>query len=189
MNSLKISGFNINSKKKIIISGSKSESNRVLILKYLFKSDVIIDNLSKKGNPIFKFSKPKIKDYDFSFSGLKTNVLYFLRKEQEKNKNFIKENIHHLCASIQKIIVITLVNKLKRAIIMNNVKNVAIAGGVASNKYFRSEIKKLENELKIKSYFPKIEYSTDNAAMIAWAGIKRFKKNLSFDTFGAILFA
>ena len=124
----------------------------------------------------FIFTEPNVDNLNFSFSGLKTQIFMFLKKEMGKNKNFIVENIHHLCASIQKIIVTTLVNKLKKAIIMNNVTNVAIAGGVASNKYFRSEIKKLENELKIKSYFPKIEYSTDNAAMIALSGYYKFRK-------------
>ncbi len=137
----------------------------------------IIEKKSIGGNPNkFIFTEPKINDLNFSFSGLKTQIFLFLKKNIEINPNFIKENLNHLCASIQKTIINILINKLILAISKNKITNIAIAGGVASNKHFRSEIKKLEDKLKIKSCFPKIEYSTDNAAMIALSAYYKYKK-------------
>ena len=137
----------------------------------------IIEKKSIGGNANkFIFTEPKVNDLNFSFSGLKTQIFMFLKRESEKNRNFIKENLNDLCASIQKTIITILINKLILAIKNNKVKNVAIAGGVASNKYFRSEIKKLEEKFNIKTYFPEIEYSTDNAAMICISGYYKYKQ-------------
>ena len=137
----------------------------------------IIEKKSINGDPNkFIFTEPKVNDLNFSFSGLKTQIFMFLKKETKKNKNFIHENLNHLCASIQKTIITILINKLILAIKKYKIKNIAIAGGVASNKYFRSEIKKMEEKLKINTCFPKIEYSTDNAAMIAIAGYYKYKR-------------
>jgi len=137
----------------------------------------IIEKKSINGDPNkFIFTEPKVNDLNFSFSGLKTQIFMFLKKETKKNKNFIHENLNHLCASIQKTIITILIKKLILAIKKDKIKNIAIAGGVASNKYFRSEIKKMEEKLKINTCFPKIEYSTDNAAMIAIAGYYKYKR-------------
>ena len=137
----------------------------------------IIEKKSTNGDPNkFIFTEPKVKNLDLSFSGLKTQIFMFIKKEVKKNPNFIKENLHHLCASIQKTIINILINKLILAIKTSKIKNIAIAGGVASNKYFRSEIKKLEKKLGIKTCFPKIEYSTDNAAMIAISAYYKYIK-------------
>jgi len=137
----------------------------------------IIEKQSIGGDPNkFIFTQPKVKDLNFSFSGLKTQIFNFLKKEKEKNPKFIEENMSHICASIQKTIINILITKLKLAIEKNRIKNIAIAGGVASNKHFREEIKKMEGELNINSSFPKIEYSTDNAAMIALAGFYKYQK-------------
>ena len=136
----------------------------------------IIEKKSFGGDPNkFIFTEPKVNDLNFSFSGLKTQIFIFLKKEIEKNPEFVKENLNHLCASIQKTIITILINKLISAISKSEIKNIAIAGGVASNKFFRSEIKKLEKKLKIKTSFPKIEYSTDNAAMIALSAYYKYK--------------
>ena len=138
----------------------------------------IIEKKSLGGDPNkFIFTEPKVNDLNFSFSGLKTQIFLFLKKKIEKNPGFINENLNHLCASIQKTIITILVNKLTSAISKSEIKNIAIAGGVASNKFFRSEIKKLEKKLKIKTSFPKIEYSTDNAAMIALSAYYKYKNN------------
>jgi N6-L-threonylcarbamoyladenine synthase len=130
----------------------------------------IIDNLSKKGNPIFKFSKPKIKDYDFSFSGLKTSIIYFIKKELKENSKFIEDNINDLCSSIQHSIVEILVEKTIKCAIDLNIKQICIVGGVSANSHLRE---KLNSECLINKFdlfYPKINYCTDNAAMIAVSG-------------------
>ena len=134
----------------------------------------IIDKFSSKGNRVFNFTKPKVKGLDFSFSGLKTNVLYFLRKEQEKNKNFIKENIFDLCCSCQTTINEILIEKLKKAIYLTSLNNVVLGGGVSANKGLRKEL----SGLNAKVFLPKISYATDNAAMIALVGFLKFKNGL-----------
>jgi N6-L-threonylcarbamoyladenine synthase len=141
----------------------------------------IIDELSKQGNPNkFKFSKPKVKDLDFSFSGLKTAVLYFLRKEEKINPNFIKENLQDICASFQKTVVDILMDKLSRAIAETGIKRVAIGGGVSANSGIRTALKEAEKELGWDCYIPNFEYCLDNAAMIAIvAYYKYLKKDFS----------
>ena len=134
----------------------------------------IIDKFSSKGNRVFNFTKPKVKGLDFSFSGLKTNVLYFLRKEQAKNKKFIKENIFDLCCSCQTTINEILIEKLKKAIYLTSLNNVVLGGGVSANKGLRKEL----NGLNAKVFLPKISYATDNAAMIALVGFLKFKNGL-----------
>ena len=134
----------------------------------------IIDKFSSKGNRVFNFTKPKVKGLDFSFSGLKTNVLYFLRKEQEKNKNFIKDNIFDLCCSCQTTINEIIVEKLDKAINLTSLNNVVIGGGVSANKGLRKEL----SDLNAKVFLPKIRYATDNAAMIALVGFLKYKNGM-----------
>ena len=134
-----------------------------------------IDKLAKKGNiHAFEFGKPKIKGLDFSFSGLKTSILYKIQNNLQKNPKFIEENLEDLCASIQHSIVSILLNKLEEAIELTGIKQLAIAGGVSANSYLRNELEKLAKEKAYELYIPKFEYCTDNAAMIAIAGYFKY---------------
>ena len=131
----------------------------------------LIDKLAKEGNPkAFKFPISVVKDLDFSFSGLKTSVLYFLQKEVNKNPHFIEENKADLCASVQYTIIQTLLKKLKMAIEMHQPKSIALAGGVSANSELRTTITELGKELGIPALIPAFEYCTDNAAMIGISG-------------------
>lgn len=137
----------------------------------------IVDRLAKNGNPnAFKFNKPKLEGYDYSFSGIKTSVLYFIQKEVQKNPDFIKENIDDLCASVQKAIIEILMDKLEKAAANLNVKDVAIAGGVSANSGLREAMKLNEERLGWNIYIPKFEYTTDNAAMIAMVAKIKYEK-------------
>jgi N6-L-threonylcarbamoyladenine synthase len=140
------------------------------MLGFSYPGGPLIDKFSQLGNPDkFTFSKPRIQGLDFSFSGLKTSILYSIRDAQKENPNFIKENRNDLCASIQKSIVTILIQKLELAVQQTRIYQVALAGGVSAN----SELRKALNEKKMdnwKVFIPKFEYCTDNAAMIAIAG-------------------
>lgn len=128
----------------------------------------IVDRLAKTGNPdAFKFNKPRIENYNYSFSGVKTSVLYFIQKEVQKNPNFIKENLADLCASVQKTIVEILMDKVEKAAKDLGINEVAIAGGVSANSGLREAMTVNSEKLGWKIYIPKFEYTTDNAAMIA----------------------
>ena len=134
-----------------------------------------IDNHAKKGNiHAFEFGKPKIKELDFSFSGLKTSILYKIQSNLQKNPRFIEENLEDLCASIQHSIVSILLNKLEKAIKITGIKQLAIAGGVSANSYLRVELEKLAKDKEYQLYIPKFEYCTDNAAMIAITGYFKY---------------
>lgn len=125
-----------------------------------------IDRLASQGKPVFQFSKAKLPDFDFSFSGFKTSVLYFLNKNLEANPNFIQENLADLCASIQKAIIDMLLDKLTAAVNYTGITRVAIAGGVSANKGLRTDLSELANNNQWDLYIPAFEYCTDNAAMI-----------------------
>ena len=128
----------------------------------------LIDKYAKQGNPgRYKFPEPKIDDLDFSFSGLKTAFLYFIRDEKIKNENFVEENMADICASIQSRIVSILLNKLKKASQLTGIKEICIAGGVSANSGLRTAFEKMGVEENWNTYIPKFEYCTDNAAMIA----------------------
>ncbi len=152
------------------------KAGKILGLDY--PSGPIIDKLAKEGNPEkFKFSKPKVEELNFSFSGLKTAILYFIQKEVKENPNFIQENLNDLCASIQKTIVDILMQKLISASEKTGIKQVAIAGGVSANSEIRNRLKKMEMEKGWNVFIPKFEYTTDNAAMIAMAGQLKFEQS------------
>ena len=137
----------------------------------------IIDKLAKLGDEkAFTFGKPKLENYDYSFSGIKTSVLYFLQKRLKENPNFIKENVENLCASVQKTIIDVLMNKLEKAAKDYNVTEVAIAGGVSANSALRNAMQKNAEKLGWKVYIPKFEYTTDNAAMIAMVAKLKFER-------------
>ena len=130
----------------------------------------LIDRNAKIGNPnSFRFSKPKIDGLDFSFSGLKTSILYFLNAESKKNPRFIEENLADLCASVQQTIIEILIEKIKSASKQTGIRQIAISGGVSANSSLRMALKNLEND-GFETYIPKFEYCTDNAAMIAVTG-------------------
>ena len=135
----------------------------------------LIDKYAKEGNPQrFEFPIANIPDYDYSFSGLKTSLLYFLKKEIEKDERFIDNNLNDICASYQHTIIKTLFKKLVKACRDNNIKDVAIAGGVSANSLLRSELERIGKQEGWKTYIPPFEFCTDNGAMIAIAGYYRF---------------
>lgn len=136
----------------------------------------LVDKLAQKGNPkAYKFTKPKVGDLDFSFSGLKTAILYFVQKEVKNNPNFIEENIEDVCASIQYTIVDYLMDKLKNAVKTTGIKEIAIGGGVSANSGIRTALQEAEEKYGWKTHIPKFEFCTDNAAMIAIVGELKFK--------------
>lgn len=138
----------------------------------------VIDKLAKTGNSnAFKFAKPRITNLNFSFSGLKTSFLYFLRDQLKNNPAFIEQNKEDLCASLQKTIVEILISKIKKAIDETNVKTIAIAGGVSANSGLREAIQKLGKQQNLKIFIPDIALTTDNAAMVAIAGYYKYINN------------
>ena len=137
----------------------------------------VVDKYAKMGDSdAFKFNKPKIKDLDYSFSGLKTSFLYQIRDRVKENENFVKENTYDLCASLQKTIVEILMDKLKIAMKQTGVREVAIAGGVSANSGVRERLTELGKSLGWKVFLPEFKYTTDNAAMIAITGYYKYKK-------------
>jgi len=138
----------------------------------------LIDKYAQLGNPkAYAFTKPKVGDLDFSFSGLKTGILYFIQKQEKENPNFIQENLHDICASIQHTIVEILIDKLKNAVKHTQLKHIAIAGGVSANSEIRRRLQQAEKHWGWTTYVPKFEYTTDNAAMIAIAGYLKYLNN------------
>jgi len=128
----------------------------------------LIDKYAQQGDANkFKFPEPQINGLDFSFSGLKTAILYFIQNEKKKNANFITENLNDICASIQQRIVSILLNKLKKAVEQTGIKNICIAGGVSANSGLRRSLEEMGKQLGWKTFIPPFEYCTDNAAMIA----------------------
>lgn len=138
----------------------------------------MIDKLAREqgDSSAYKFTEPKTDAFDFSFSGIKTSILYFLQNEVQKNQDFIRENMHSLCASIQHTIVSYLIKKLESAAHHHQVKTIAIAGGVSANSYLRNEVNKLAHKNNWEAFIPEFEFCTDNAAMIGIAGYYKFLK-------------
>ena len=136
----------------------------------------LIDKYAKLGNKTaYRFTEPKTKnELDFSFSGLKTAILYFLQREYKKDATFIQTNLHDICASIQHTIVNILMKKLQLASKKTGIKNIAIAGGVSANSEIRNTLKSYEKTLEWKTFIPKFEYTTDNAAMIGIVGYYKY---------------
>jgi N6-L-threonylcarbamoyladenine synthase len=134
-----------------------------------------IDRLAKEGNAeAFQFAKPNIPQYNYSFSGLKTSFLYFLRDNLKDNPNFIEENKADLCASLQKTIIDILINKLKRAAKDLKITEIAVAGGVSANSGLRDALLDLGRRYRWKVHIPPFAYTTDNAAMVAQAGYYKY---------------
>ena len=140
-----------------------------------------IDRRAQLGNAkAYQFTKPRVDGLNFSFSGLKTNILYFVQREVKANPNFIEENLNDICASIQYTIIGILMDKLKLAVKQTGITHIAIGGGVSANSGIRKALKNAEQKQGWTSYIPKFEYTTDNAAMIAIVGyLKYLEKNFS----------
>ncbi|MEZ5046616.1 MAG: tRNA (adenosine(37)-N6)-threonylcarbamoyltransferase complex transferase subunit TsaD [Chitinophagaceae bacterium] len=142
------------------------------MLKLPYPGGPQIDQLAAKGNPnAFAFAKPQIPDLNFSFSGLKTSILYFLQKQDDE---FISQHLADLCASIQATIIDILMKKLKKAVIQTGIKQVCIAGGVSANKGLRLALQDFSQRHGWTYYIPSFEYCTDNAGMIAMAAYYKF---------------
>lgn len=138
----------------------------------------LIDKYAKDGNPkAFQFTKPKVDGLNFSFSGLKTQILYFIQKNVAQNPNFIEENRNDICASIQYTIIQILMDKLKLAVTETGINQIAIGGGVSANSGIRNTLKEAETKYGWKTFVPKFEYTTDNAAMIGIVGYHKFLEN------------
>ena len=138
----------------------------------------LVDKYAQLGNPkAYQFTKPKMPNLDFSFSGLKTQILYFVQNNVKENPNFIDENRNDICASIQHIIIEILMEKLKLAVQQTGIKQIAIGGGVSANSGIRNILKEAEKKYGWKTFIPKFEYTTDNAAMIGIVGYQRFLEN------------
>ncbi|SOS74436.1 O-sialoglycoprotein endopeptidase [Tenacibaculum piscium] len=138
----------------------------------------LIDKYGQLGNPkAYQFTKPKVGDLEFSFSGLKTGILRFIQKNVKENPDFIQENLHNICASIQHTIVEILMDKLKNTVKQTDIKHIAIAGGVSANSEIRKRLLFAEKHWGWTTYIPKFEYTTDNAAMIAIAGYLKHLNN------------
>ncbi len=135
----------------------------------------LIDKYAQTGIPNrFQFTEPQIPNYDFSFSGLKTQILYFVQQNQKSNPNFVAENLADICASIQDRIVSILINKLKKATVDHGIKQISVAGGVSANSGLRKAIEKLAKENNWDFYLPAFQYCTDNAGMVAIAGFHKY---------------
>lgn len=151
----------------------------------------LIDKYAQEGNAErFHFPEPQIPELNFSFSGLKTSILYFLKnagtslvyKEEflatdEEQKKFVAENLNDICASVQKRIVSILLNKLKKASLKTGIKNICLAGGVSANSGLRKAFTEMGEKYHWKTYIPAFEYCTDNAAMIAVTAYYKFLEN------------
>jgi len=135
----------------------------------------VIDKMARQGDEwAFSFPKPSLPGFDYSFSGLKTSVLYFLRDKLKEDEGFIEKNKINLSASVQRTIIEILMDKLVKASQETGIREIAIAGGVSANSGLRDAVEKLRQGENWNIYLPKLEYSTDNAAMIAIAGYYKF---------------
>ncbi len=153
------------------------------VLGFPYPGGPLIDKYAKLGNPkAFPFTKPKVPGLNFSFSGLKTQILYFIQKNVAANPNFVEENLADICASIQYTIIQILMDKLKLAVAETGIKQITIGGGVSANSGIRQVLKDAEKKYKWKTFVPKFEYTTDNAAMIGIVGYYRFLESKFADS-------
>lgn len=142
----------------------------------------LVDKNAQLGNPMaFTFTKPKVPGLDFSFSGLKTAILYFIQKNAAENPNFIEENLNDICASIQYSIIEILMDKMKLAVNQTGINRIAIGGGVSANSGIRNAMNEAQSKYGWQTYIPKFEYTTDNAAMIGIVGYQKYLQE-NFET-------
>lgn len=152
------------------------------LLGFPYPGGPFVDKFAQEGNSsAFSFAKPSIKGYDFSFSGLKTSILYFLQKQQQLDPDFIEKNKADLCASIQETVIGILMKKLLKAAQDYGINQLAIAGGVSANSGLRTTLLNLEKERGFQVFIPKFDYCTDNAAMIAITAKYMFEKGIFAD--------
>jgi N6-L-threonylcarbamoyladenine synthase len=138
----------------------------------------LIDVYAQKGNPkAFRFPEPQIPELNFSFSGLKTAILYFIQEHQKETPSFIQDRLPDICASIQSRIVSILLNKVKKAAIETGIRNICLAGGVSANSGLRAGLEELGKKNGWKTYYPALAYCTDNAAMIALSAYYKYLEN------------
>jgi N6-L-threonylcarbamoyladenine synthase len=144
------------------------------LLGFAYPGGPLVDKHAKEGNPLaFEFGEPQIENFDFSFSGVKTSILYFIEKQKRINPNFVEENLADLCASIQHRIVSILMKKLLKAAKHYNIKQLAVAGGVSANSGLRKAMEELKNQ-GYQTFIPEFQYCTDNAGMIAITGYYQY---------------
>lgn len=136
-----------------------------------------IDQLAKQGNAVFSFPEPRIDHLDFSFSGLKTSILYFLKKQLKTDPHFIENNLADICASVQSRIVSILMNKLLKASEQTGIRQIAVAGGVSANSALRAALKENGKQRDWITFVPRLEFCTDNAAMIGITAYYKFLEN------------
>lgn len=142
----------------------------------------IVDKRAREGNPeAFTFSKPRIPDLNYSFSGLKTSFLYFIRDELKKNPDFIEQNLNDLCASLQKTIVDILMEKLEKAVEETGITEIGIAGGVSANSGLKDALQARAAQAGWNVYIPKLMYTMDNAAMIGITGYYKLRRGETAD--------
>lgn len=147
------------------------------ILDLPYPGGPLIDKYAKEGNPdAFKFPEPQIPGFDFSFSGLKTSILYFVRDKQKLDPDFLQKNMADVCASVQSRIITILLNKVKKAAKEFKVNQIAIAGGVSANSGLRASLREMADSQGWKVFIPEFQYCTDNAGMIAIAGYHKYLK-------------
>ncbi|MGC1390948.1 MAG: tRNA (adenosine(37)-N6)-threonylcarbamoyltransferase complex transferase subunit TsaD [Bacteroidales bacterium] len=145
------------------------------VMGFSYPAGPMIDKLASEGNAgAFRFSKPKVKGLDFSFSGLKTNFLYFLRDRLKDDPDFIEQNKADLCASLQQTIINILVSKVVNASLQTGIREIGIAGGVSANSGLRNEMKKEAEKRNWNLFIPEFRYTTDNAAMIGITGYYKY---------------
>ncbi len=168
----------VNSAKEMIILGQTQDDavgeafdKAAKLLGLPYPGGPLIDKLAEEGdNEAFKFTKSEMPNLDYSFSGIKTSILYFLKKELKNNENFIQENLNDLAASIQKTLIDMLMEKLTLAVAQEKIISVAIAGGVSANSGLRKALEKKSIDSSWDIFIPDFQYCTDNAGMIAISG-------------------
>lgn len=161
----------------IVDAAGEAFDKTAKILHLPYPGGPLIDKYAQTGNPkAFRFSEPQIEGLDFSFSGLKTNILYFLQKETKVNPDFISERLNDICASVQYTIISILMKKIKKASDETGIRELAIAGGVSANSELRKQLKSLGEKFGCNTYIPDFQYCTDNAGMIAITGYHKYLK-------------
>lgn len=149
----------------------------------------MVDRLAKDGNPqLYSFPDSQTEGLNFSFSGIKTSLLYFLRDQQKLDPQFLENNINHVCASYQRQIIVSLMKRMNKAILQYKPASIGLSGGVSANSELRNTWLELGNKHNVPAWIPAFEYCTDNAAMVAMAGYQKYLQG-NFTHLSALPFA